>query len=365
MKKIFAKFLIITSLTFTAVGSLFAISAEEAEINRIAATLAKEIGNYKDESQVWHVGAMIRYYFDVGRKRDKRINFSDIVYGKFGGTGADLYSYSRQSFARKDPAKLQQATGLNNARWAVMIKVATAVREGSSLYRRKEYQETVGAGATGYVSSIIRKKREYKNSPYKKVYEEKQSGPHHIFYYGYLGKKPFVHDPTLYAPIGAAEYEDIDVPEINAEAINEDDNAAARAEACNLEHMQEIYMGDGEDSEDKYCWYCKIVIVLTNSYLQAAKDALGASIDLGKLILKLGFAIWLAYYILQQVSAMTPTTPGKMLQEILIMGFKVALAYVCVDNGLVIIRDYFINPIVGLGVDYGTALLDPIINVNG
>ena len=53
---------------------------------------------------------------------------------------------------------------------------------------------------------------------------------------------------------------------------------------------------------------------------------------------------------------MNAVTPGKMLPDILIMGFKVSLAYSAVSIGAQIIRDYYLNPIVGTGIDYGWAL---------
>ena len=95
------------------------------------------------------------------------------------------------------------------------------------------------------------------------------------------------------------------------------------------------------------------MIVLVNSYLKAASAAMGTTVELGKVILKVGFLVWLAYYILQQVSSLEPITPGKMLQEILVMGFKVALAYLFLEEATKLITKYYVNPIIGLGVDYG------------
>lgn len=128
--------------------------------------------------------------------------------------------------------------------------------------------------------------------------------------------------------------------------------------ACSLEIMKDKYLAEG--SVDTLCWYCKIVIVMTNAYLEAASKAIPASINLGKIILKLGFAIWLGYYILQQVSSIKPVTPGEMLQEILTMGFKVSVAYLAVSSATSVIATYFVNPILELATDYGTVLLNGI-----
>ena len=372
MKKIFAKFLIITSVIFATLTSLqAAVDPTTAEINRIAATLMLEVGGEGvQDSQIKHAGAVINYMYNMAKQKKKNKNtiiYADILYHP------NKYQGSVEKFAKIEPtaAKLKGQLAFKGEKWANQnwnryVRIAQMVYY-DKIIQTDEYKETVGAGATSFWSNDIMAKFKREKPKTTIVYNEKGKFKYytHFFFNEYLGN-PFYHGPNRYWGAGEKGDNTGDAPFIDySESSNADDDAVDKAEACNLEHMQEIYMGDGEDSEDKYCWYCKIVLVLTNSYLQAAKDALGASIDLGKLILKLGFAIWLAYYILQQVSAMTPTTPGKMLQEILIMGFKVALAYVCVDNGLVIIRDYFINPIVGLGVDYGTALLDPIINVNG
>lgn len=136
-------------------------------------------------------------------------------------------------------------------------------------------------------------------------------------------------------------------------------SSAKEAQKCGIENMQEMYLKDGD--VDKYCWYCKIVIILTNSYLNAASKSLSTSQELAKLILKLGFMIWLAYYILQQVSSFAPIQTGKMLQQILIMGFKVALAMLVIKQGETVIRELILNPIMGLGVDYGLELLNPML----
>lgn len=154
----------------------------------------------------------------------------------------------------------------------------------------------------------------------------------------------------------------------SAEAIEMD---IPDPKGCIFEKMNCIYMdksacedanidpnkSDAPDAQ-KSCWYCKIVIVLVNAYLKAASMAMGTTIVLGQIILKVGFLLWLAYYILQQVSSMEPITPGKMLQEILVMGFKVALAYLFLEEATKLVVKYYVDPIVGLGVDYGIAIFD-------
>lgn len=113
---------------------------------------------------------------------------------------------------------------------------------------------------------------------------------------------------------------------------------------------------------EKKCWYCKVVIILSNAYLQAAGSALGTAQLLGQLIVKLGFAIWFALYVLKTVGATSGTTPGKMLSEILVMGCKCAFAYAAIDYGLNFITFYIINPIMLTGTDMGQAILDSMVS---
>lgn len=133
---------------------------------------------------------------------------------------------------------------------------------------------------------------------------------------------------------------------------------------CALPEMQKIYMqSDGEDGTA--CWYCKVVIILANAYLQAASKAIPSAVGLGKIILKFGFLIWLAYYILQQVSSFAPVKISKVIQDVLVMGFKVALAYFIMDSAQTFIVNYFIDPIGTFGTDYGSALFDKLHSTSG
>lgn len=119
---------------------------------------------------------------------------------------------------------------------------------------------------------------------------------------------------------------------------------------------------EAKQQAEKKCWYCKVVIILSNAYLQAATSALGTAQLLGQMIVKLGFAIWFALYVLKTVGATTGTTPGKMLSEIFVMGFKCALAYLAIDYGLNFFTFYIINPIMLAGTDMGKAILHGMVS---
>ncbi len=162
------------------------------------------------------------------------------------------------------------------------------------------------------------------------------------------------HDPTLPSD-KEEEVQEKDAPEQpHNQHYSDNSDGSKAAGGCKFESMKKIYMDDTNDA--KLCWYCNVVVVLMNSFFQAAGKALPSAISLGKLILEIGFMIWLAYYLLQQLASFTPTTIGKLLQDIIKMGFKVSLAYLFVERAGPLIAYYFINPVLDLGLKYGLDL---------
>ena len=128
---------------------------------------------------------------------------------------------------------------------------------------------------------------------------------------------------------------------------------------CRFDRMKAQYLGNSSTS---LCWYCRIVSIMTNAFLSAVAMALVTVQTLGRIILKLGFMIWLALYILKQVSSMAPTSPGKMLQEVLVMGFKVLLANIAIEKGIPVLTFYILDPIMMTGIDYGVSMLNQLIS---
>ncbi len=129
---------------------------------------------------------------------------------------------------------------------------------------------------------------------------------------------------------------------------------------CNLYYMADTYgvNVDGTESDPKYCWFCNVVIIMTKAYLEAAAKTAPVTQSLGHLIVKYGFAIWTALFILKHLTTMSGTTPGKMLQELLMMGFKCCFAYYAISNGTPFFTEYILEPIMMTGLDVGFAILD-------
>lgn len=146
-------------------------------------------------------------------------------------------------------------------------------------------------------------------------------------------------------------------------ATNADKTAKNKevAGTCTKEAMDSMY--NAKDAQN--CWYCRIVTLMTDAFLQAAESSIPTTQSLGKVILKWGFLIWLGIFLLQQLSSMGGISTGKMLQEIFMMGFKCAFAYYALEMGTDFITNYILNPIVSTGTGIGKSILTEMLAQNG
>lgn len=123
---------------------------------------------------------------------------------------------------------------------------------------------------------------------------------------------------------------------------------------CKYSELQKKYM-DGST-----CWYCLIVGKMTGAYLYAASLVIPTVKTLSLMVLRYGFLIWLALFILKQVSSLSPVSSGKFLQELLIMGFKVLLATLIINNGIPFLNAYLMTPIIDTGIDIGNSIFNEL-----
>lgn len=367
-------------------------SAEEVSFVqlRIAATIGRETGGWRMESARLVADVIRNRYVDQKRK-SSRISWSDILYHSYNynNPNSDSFSGSRSEFANLTAEQLQ-AYGLRKwgqKHWAICLQAASEALSGSL--------NNIAKGTDSFNTSHAIDK--------SVIVDKFPNGSSHRFYHsGGLGSftaaKNYRHwsdeGPTAetgdYSGAAGGGYDGAgggtsaggagDGTSVGgasggsgggasggsggggsrSAASRKKPRGAENAGLCALDAMTELYL-DTSKEESKACWYCNVVVVLANAYLKAAAGALPSSITLGELILKFGFAIWLAYYILQQVSSFTPIQPSKVLQEILVMGFKVALAYLGVKYAESAIIEFYVNPIGQLGTDYGGAMFDKLM----
>ncbi len=302
--------------------------------HQIAAILMDEARGGGEVSMAYVADAIRNRMIEQQVKYNKRdLTYTDILFWPNAFEGAPKFK-NKSSKALEDYWLKKESASL----WNTALKLAN-----------QTVNNTLPKVARG--ANSFNKSHGEKNS----IFRDEKTG--HYFYNMELGG--FKHNPSLMTDdADSTKFSESDYVQPPTGSSNQhygdNEDGSREAGQCSFSTLQKVYMEDTDDA--KMCWYCNVVIVLMNSFFQAAHKALPSSISLGKLILNLGFLVWLAYFILQQVASFSPITVGSMLQEILKMGFKVALAYVAVEKGGELIAYYFINPVLDLGLKYGLAL---------
>ena len=105
------------------------------------------------------------------------------------------------------------------------------------------------------------------------------------------------------------------------------------------------------------CYPCKVVKSLVSVFLNGCKYLEGTSKEAGQKLLILGFMLWVAFYVMRQVSSFKNIEPASMVNDLLIMAFKILFAWVVIVRGYSLMVDYVLVPFLGWGVDFGTELV--------
>lgn len=114
------------------------------------------------------------------------------------------------------------------------------------------------------------------------------------------------------------------------------------------------------------CFPCQIVKVLVASFMKAASKVYDVSKEAGIKLLMLGSFIWLVFWGLRKVSALTNPEPMGMLNELFIFLGKILIAYAFIVSGIGVLIGYAINPILSAGADMGNSLLleTSVVDIN-
>ncbi|MCQ2735367.1 MAG: cell wall hydrolase [Alphaproteobacteria bacterium] len=349
----------------------------EMDKYRLAVMLSYEIGGaLKEESVAMVANTVINRYNTAKKFSDKNLTITDVLYqsGQYSsGPSAITGPYTKNY--TKDQLNAVGLKQLGATKWNRALKVAEQAMNGTLrdyVNGGYSYNKSFvkGGTLTGQGQNQINTKLD--TNPLWK--EGGQIVGHRFYKYnndkllGAIPHRDYNMDPNAGSgqinTDGVIQYDtETGKPKKMGQVSVDNPDGKSRSGICSMTTAASLYLSDG--ITDNACWYCKIVVVITNAYFKAAYAALPSAVTLGKLCAKLGFMIWLAYYILLQVSSLSPITPFKMLQEILVMGFKVSLAYLGVIYATSVITQYFVNPIVGLGVEYGSAMLNSMIDTYG
>lgn len=105
------------------------------------------------------------------------------------------------------------------------------------------------------------------------------------------------------------------------------------------------------------CYSCEIVETLAAAFIKAAAKAYQVSREAGNVILVLGTILWIALFVLKNISSFTTVEPMKMLQDLMLQLFKVFLAFTLVNIGISTILHYTLEPIMNAGTDFADAII--------
>ena len=126
--------------------------------------------------------------------------------------------------------------------------------------------------------------------------------------------------------------------------------------ACTHARMEQIYKSG--------CYACDIVTAIIGSFISACTYLYDVSKEAGVKILALGAMLWIAFYIFKQLASLKNIEPGVMVNELLIMAFKILGAYVVITAGVSFFINYTIVPFLGFGADFGIAMVEAVSNIS-
>lgn len=104
------------------------------------------------------------------------------------------------------------------------------------------------------------------------------------------------------------------------------------------------------------CTSCDIFKTIFNAASNLAATAIAKLAGPSKTIVLTGFLIWLAIYILKQISSFQGAAPGDLLKGIILQGTRVAIVVFILSGALYQIMDLTINPVVQTGLTFANML---------
>lgn len=126
---------------------------------------------------------------------------------------------------------------------------------------------------------------------------------------------------------------------------------------CSVERMESIYKSG--------CYSCIIVKAMISTFLNACSTLYDLARVAGVKILLIGLLIWIPFYILQQMSSLKNLEPSAMVNDLLIMAFKVIVAFLVINSGIQFFIDFVISPILNAGADFGLMMLNTASSTSG
>ncbi len=111
---------------------------------------------------------------------------------------------------------------------------------------------------------------------------------------------------------------------------------------------------DRKYGENATCWSCNIIFSLLSAFLKVAQILYDSILDICKLIIQLGGAVWIALFFLKSLGSMAAQDPMKIMDALFVFMFKWAFVYALLLAGIDELIGMVVSPILSIGFDIGT-----------
>lgn len=126
---------------------------------------------------------------------------------------------------------------------------------------------------------------------------------------------------------------------------------------CDIDGMRKQYQSK--------CYSCVIIKTLLETFLNACSKAYDITSEAGVKLLVLGALVWMAFFVMKNVSSLSNIEPGAMMNTLTVFLFKVMVAYILITSGLGVLIKYTINPLLTAGADFGIAFMSVTSDISG
>ena len=109
-------------------------------------------------------------------------------------------------------------------------------------------------------------------------------------------------------------------------------------------------------AENRSCFFCPLFLTIFNAAQTMATNAFAKLASPIATVLMVGFAIYIAFLVLQHVSSMSAQTSAKFLNSLLAQAMKVGFAFLLLMNPD-FVYNKFLGPVLDAGTELGGALL--------
>ena len=126
---------------------------------------------------------------------------------------------------------------------------------------------------------------------------------------------------------------------------------------------EEFVDGSGESScilsdylDKQTCTTCGIFKTIFNAASNLAQTAISKLAAPSKNLVLIGFLIWLAIYVLKQISSFQDASPGDLLKGIFLQGARVAIVVYILSGALYQVMDLTLTPVMQTGLTFANML---------